>query len=72
MIFDEKDVELRTSVDERRYGGQHVTKTDTSVLAIHGPSGIAFISRTERSQHGNRLRAIERLRGLVLLVDVVA
>lgn len=44
-----------------RVGGQHVTRTETGVLAIHKPTGIAIACDSERSQLGNKLKATMRL-----------
>jgi peptide chain release factor len=42
-------------------GGQQVSRTDTSVCAIHKPSGLAVVCGTERSLHANKELATERL-----------
>ena len=43
-------------------GGQHQNTTNTGVRLVHLPTGVRAESRTERSQHGNRRRALARLR----------
>ena len=43
-------------------GGQHQNKTESGVRLVHLPSGVVATSRSERSQHRNRTRALTRLR----------
>lgn len=43
-------------------GGQHQNTTESGVRLVHRPSGVRAESRTERSQHRNRHRALARLR----------
>lgn len=43
-------------------GGQHQNTTESGVRLVHRPTGIRTESRTERSQHQNRKRALARLR----------
>jgi peptide chain release factor len=50
-------------------GGQHVNTTDSAVRAVHVPTGVAVVSRDERSQHRNRATALLRLQGML---DVLA
>lgn len=43
-------------------GGQHRNKTDSAVRLTHRPSGVVGYAAERRSQHQNRLMALQRLR----------
>jgi len=56
----EKECEI-TPYKSSGPGGQKKNKTESSVRAVHRPTGITRVATESRSQSANRLRALERI-----------
>ncbi|MEL7138870.1 MAG: peptide chain release factor H [Pseudomonadota bacterium] len=67
--LDPNDVSLST-LRAGGPGGQQQNTTDSAVRAVHVPTGLAVVARSERSQHRNKARALERLQVLLTLRTV--
>lgn len=70
VLIEQTDVKIEIKDDDIEMwctrgsgkGGQHRNTTDSSVFLKHLPTGIVSKSEDERSQHQNRVIAMERLK----------
>jgi peptide chain release factor 2 len=57
-----KDAELKMETARSGGAGENVNKVETKVFLTHIPSGITVVCQTERTQMGNREKALQMLK----------
>lgn len=70
-----EDVKLQYKIDQRDVtfsefrasgaGGQHRNKVSTAIRAVHNPTGITVVASDSKSQHTNKMNALQKIAEII-------